>query len=120
METLQPVLDGFKNLGLDASLYSAALISALLLRFARAYWKWCNGGHTLGLAIAEGAVGSYLVLSLQHSPWQAIAMQGLGLSVCVLVAERVLRGLAGKVPGLPADNEWVTPPATPQPDGGSK
>lgn len=95
--------------GLDASLYGASVALAVLLRFARAYWKWCDDPHTLAVAVVLGVVGAIFNLSAGASTWQFIGMQALSLSVAVLMVEFGLRKLAetGKVPFLPKDNEFV-------------
>lgn len=103
--------------GIDAGLYGTAVVLALGLRFARAYWQWCDDAHTLGSGLLLGLGGAALFLTMTPRPWQAVVLQGISLSVVVLLGERVLRAQAGKF-GLPHDNEWVDDPKPPQ-GGGS-
>jgi hypothetical protein len=103
---LSVLQDIIKAAGLDVALYGTAGVLALALRFARAYWRWADDPHTLALAVGLGLVGAALVLTVEHRAWQIVVMQGISLSVVVLVGERVLRSQAGKF-GLPADNEWT-------------
>lgn len=92
---------------LDASLYGVALLLSLALRFIRAAFLWADDAHTLGAAGALGGVGALLVLTVEPRPWQFIALQSVALTVGVLIGERILRGMASKVPWLPADNQFV-------------
>lgn len=94
---------------LDASLYGVAVLLSIGLRFIRAAFLWADDPHTLGAAAALGGIGVLLVLTTEPRPWQAIALQGVSLTVAVLIGERVLRGMASKVPWLPKDNELVKP-----------
>lgn len=108
--------DLLAKFGLDAGLYGTAVALALTLRFARAYWKWCDDGHTFGVGSVLGLGGAALFLTMTPRPWQGVLLQGISLTVVVLLGERLLRSQAGKF-GLPHDNEWtddhqpVPPPA---------
>lgn len=113
---LTPITQLLQTFGLDVGMYGTAVALAFALRFARAYWRWCDDPHTLILGLVAGLGGAALVLTLEHRPWQIVVLQGLSLSVVVLLGERALRSQAGKF-GLPADNEWADDPA-PEPKQG--
>lgn len=103
-----------QHFGLDAGLYGTAVVLAIGLRFARAYWRWCDDPHTLGVGALLGLGGAGLFLTMTPRPWQAVVLQGLSLSVVVLLGERMLRAQAGKF-GLPHDNEWADDHQPPPP-----
>lgn len=109
---LTAVTDLLKNFGLDAGLYGTAVVLGLLLRYCRASWVFFDDPHTLAAGVAFGLVGAALVLTLEHRAWQTVVLQGLTLGVAVLIVERTLRAMGGKIPALPADNAWVRPGET--------
>lgn len=104
MEEIQAILKQFT--ALDAALYGSVPVLAVLLRFGRAYWRWFDDPHTLGAGVLLGLLGAVLGLTASHHAWQFIVGQALSLGVAVLLAERVLRGMAGKL-YLPRDNEYA-------------
>jgi hypothetical protein len=121
VEALQPLLDMFAQLtALDAGLFGAAVVLAVLLRLARASFRSVNGAHTFWAGLVLGVVGAVLMLTNEPRPWQVIAFQAIALGVVVLLGERYLRSLAPKVPWIPGDNDWVKDPpssATPASSG---
>lgn len=118
LNELQNALKQFT--GLDAALYGFVIPLALAIRFARAYWTWCDDAHTLAAGVALGIAGAVLHLTLTATAWQLIAMQSLSLSIAILIAERALRAMAGKL-WLPRDNEYIKlpPSAAGKTEGGS-
>ncbi len=109
---IKAFLDQIKFTGLDESLYGAAIVLAVLLRFGCAAWSWFDKRHVILAALLMGVGGSWLMLSMDKGKqWQMITGQGLALTVALLILETLLR----KVPFLPADNAYVPNAPGPQP-----
>ena len=97
--------DVLKWSGLDPALFGIAGSLTALLCVSKAYIGWVNSRVTFALACGLACLGA-LVKIEQHSTWQVVAVNSIGLILVQLVGEPLLE----KLPFMPKNNQFVPKP----------
>ncbi len=95
--------------GLNPGTAGVAVVLAVLLRYARGMIRRIGSVTTYLSALALGGLGAWLEAA-EGQPPQAFARTALGLTVVVLVGQKLLERAAEFLPFIPKDNEWTVKP----------
>lgn len=111
---MSDIMEVLKSLGLDPSVYPAAVVLGVLLRFGRGMVHWITAEVAYAVTVVVALGASVVMVVQNHANIGVASMFGGSVAAATLITQRILQSLAAKVSWLPQDNEWAK-----KPEGGS-